>query len=381
MKKLFYLLLFPLILSCGKETSENSESRNILENLTFSVDTVVVNSKGRLLDLSMGMHNSSLSSDLSTFFHFDIKKTVINEVDLNRLELIGIHPFSTEGPDGVGFNPPRIQSLDNDRFLIVSTGINAGIFSKSGKKEKSLKFNFREIDGLTQFEEGLITNQVILSEDEKYMFSTTSNLLINEKVFLYVIDTENKTGRNIALPALNLALESTIWLLTGNSGTVQPEQIFTQLLGGKIYISSTVTSDVYRYDYLQDSLQLFEFPHRLVAPNKTGSVQKQFSDEKPFDLERAKLLYQTGFEKLLWDDERNQFFRFARKPIPDDERKWYKRADIYIFAYDKDLILLGEKHLPELDKVPEFPFFKDGKLWSYVNVEDELGFAVMDFKF
>jgi hypothetical protein len=28
-----------------------------------------------------------------------------------------------------------------------------------------------------------------------------------------------------------------------------------------------------------------------------------------------------------------------------------------------------------------FKFFKDGKLWSYVNVEDELGFAVMEFKF
>lgn len=381
MRKLFLFLFVPLIFSCGGNSSQKSESDNILENLTFTLDTVVVNAKGRIIDLSMGLHNSSISSDLNTFYHFDTKKIVINEVDLNRLELIGIHPFSTEGPDGVGFNPPRIQSLDNDRFLIVSTGINAGIFSKLRKKEKSLKFNFREIDGLTQFEEGLITNQVILSADEKYMFSTTSNLLINEKVFLYVIDKENKTGRNIALPALNLALESTIWLLTGNSGTVHPEQIFTQLLGGKIYISSTVTSDVYRYDYLQDSLQLFEFPHRLVAPKKTGSVQKQFSDEKPFDLERAKLLYQTGFEKLLWDDESNQFFRFARKPIPDDERKWYKRADIYIFAYDKDLILLGEKHLPELNEVPEFPFFKGGKLWSYVNMEDELGFAVIDFKF
>ncbi|PZV86245.1 uncharacterized protein DUF4221 [Algoriphagus aquaeductus] len=381
MRKLAVLFLLPLIFSCGGSSSEKAESGNILENLTYTVDTVVVNAKGRIFDLSMGIHNSSISSDLSTFYHFDIKKFFMNEVNLNRLELTGIHPFTTEGPDGVGFNPPRIQSLGNDRVFMASTGIGAGIFSKSGKKEKSLKFNFREIDGLTQFEEGLITNQVILSDDEKYMFSTTRNLPSNEEVFLYVIDTENKSGKNIALPALNLALESTIWLVSGNSGTVHQEAIFTQLVDGKIYISSTVTSDVYYYNYLQDSLQLFEFPHQLVNPKKTGSVQRQYSDEKPFDLERAKLLYQTGFEKLLWDDERNQFFRFARKPIPDEERKWYERADIYLFAYDKDLNLLGEKYLPELNEVPEFPFFKDGKLWSYVNVEDELGFAVIDFKF
>jgi hypothetical protein len=43
--------------------------------------------------------------------------------------------------------------------------------------------------------------------------------------------------------------------------------------------------------------------------------------------------------------------------------------------------LPGEKHLPELNKIPESPFFKDRKLWCYENVEDELGFAVIDFKF
>ncbi|WP_162339534.1 hypothetical protein [Cyclobacterium salsum] len=43
--------------------------------------------------------------------------------------------------------------------------------------------------------------------------------------------------------------------------------------------------------------------------------------------------------------------------------------------------LPGEKHLPEWHKIPGFPFFKGRKRWSFVNVEDELGFAVIDFKF
>ena len=33
------------------------------------------------------------------------------------------------------------------------------------------------------------------------------------------------------------------------------------------------------------------------------------------------------------------------------------------------------------NQVPASYFWKDGKPWSYVNVEDELGFAVMDLKF
>ena len=35
----------------------------------------------------------------------------------------------------------------------------------------------------------------------------------------------------------------------------------------------------------------------------------------------------------------------------------------------------------KLKAIPSDAFFKDGKLWSYVNVDDELGFAVMDFEF
>ncbi|MEX2566884.1 MAG: hypothetical protein WD431_13145 [Cyclobacteriaceae bacterium] len=67
--------------------------------------------------------------------------------------------------------------------------------------------------------------------------------------------------------------------------------------------------------------------------------------------------------------------------IPNEERKWFDRAYIYILVYDKDLNFPGDKHQPELKKIPEFRFSKDRKLWSYVNVEDELGFAVIDFNF
>ena len=54
---------------------------------------------------------------------------------------------------------------------------------------------------------------------------------------------------------------------------------------------------------------------------------------------------------------------------------------VFLFAYDQDLNLVGEVQMEELNSQPSWPFFKDGKLWSYVNVNDELGFAVMDFNF
>ena len=50
-------------------------------------------------------------------------------------------------------------------------------------------------------------------------------------------------------------------------------------------------------------------------------------------------------------------------------------------VFSKDLELLGETKVEGLPKVPLGAFFKDGRLWNYVNVEDELGFVVMDFNF
>jgi hypothetical protein len=42
--------------------------------------------------------------------------------------------------------------------------------------------------------------------------------------------------------------------------------------------------------------------------------------------------------------------------------------------------LVGETLVNDLKSIPESAFFKDGKLWSYVNVDDELGFEVFTFK-
>jgi hypothetical protein len=382
MKKLTVLLLFPLLISCGGNYSEKVGSGNILENLTFTVDTVLVNPKGEIIDLGYGINRSSVSSDSKTLYFFDMRKTVIHEIDLDKLELTGSYPFSKEGPNAVGFNPPRIKSLMNDRFLITSPMINVGIYAKNGQKEKNLKFNFKEIEGLGVDEEGLITNGVTLSEDEKLMFALTRFGPSESEVRLLKIDPNSKTGKSIELPNMLQALKFTLLLQLPNKVSRSGESIWLRTFREKLHITSSVTSDMYEYDYKKDSLRLVEFDHQLVPKKKTGDFESNvFTDEKAFDDAAEKQRNQVAFRELIWDDQRKLFFRFAYKPIKDSEGNWDNRAEVYLFVYDSDLNLLGEKYLPELTNVPEFTFFKDGKLWSYLNVEDELGFAVMEFTF
>ena len=90
---------------------------------------------------------------------------------------------------------------------------------------------------------------------------------------------------------------------------------------------------------------------------------------------------QVKYERLLWDESRGYFFRLASVLIPSMIDDVLSRRQVFLLVFDEGLNLLGEKELEEMESVPSFPFFKDGKLYSYVNVEDELGFAVFTFNF
>jgi hypothetical protein len=159
------------------------------------------------------------------------------------------------------------------------------------------------------------------------------------------------------------------------------EGIFVKTLNKKLFISSSANSDTYVYDYLTDSLRLFEFPHQLVTPRKSGEIKNEVSDENEFHAESAKFKYQTSFDKFLWDKKRQQYFRLGYNLIPQETPELENESEVFLFTYDKDLNLLGETRLDNIESRLESPFFKDGKLYSYVNVEDELGFAVFTFDF
>lgn len=83
------------------------------------------------------------------------------------------------------------------------------------------------------------------------------------------------------------------------------------------------------------------------------------------------------FGRFYFDKTNRRFWRFSR----DLESEI---GDSLIFknvltVFDENLNQLGEIAV-SVDPFSK-KFFKDGKLWSYVNVDDELGFAVFSFNF
>ncbi|MHA7130420.1 DUF4221 family protein [Algoriphagus namhaensis] len=378
--KLLALVGAVLIFSCSEDkTSGENQTENILEGLTYTVDTVMVDSGEELLNLQWGLRLAVLNEGKNKIFLLNEVNTTLAEIDLDALKLAEIHQLEKEGPNGIGEYISDLSVLGGDRFMISSFR-SSGIFNTSGEKLTDLNFSPKEIEGIESDDDMPMTNGLTINAEGTKAFALPGNFFEGTRD-LAVVDVASKTGKLIDIPAMDIAGDFRIVLKSDEMMSVYVEEIDITPISDKIYITTSVSSDIYRYDPKLDSLELFSFTPTLFPSVKSGTVKNEVSSQEEFESEMKKLSTQVGFEKLLWDEESSRFYRFARKYYPREDEEAPRKVDVFLMAFDKDLNLIGEIQLDELKSVPSYPFFKDGKLWSYVNVEDELGFAVFTFDF
>lgn len=378
MKKLAILLFLPLIVSCGGNSSKEAESGNLLGNLTFTVDTVLVDPGSEIINLAAGLRLSTINEEAKFLYLFDRNSSQIQKIDLNELKLSGSQIFEKEGPNGIGNYTSAIRSISGDRFIFVGQP-KLGVFSSLGELTPEMSFNFADFGIVELSQPFLARNGFVFNELTKKGYFLSGG---TEGSFfrLAIVDFESKNAQFLDLPHLERMADYRILFNDNGLRRFFSEQIFIQEFGLEILIGSSVGSGIYKFNQLTDSLIYLEFPHQLTPAQKTVKIKTVVNSEQELEEQRTLSQSDIRFYEMLWDKTTNRFYRFGSRQIglSSDE---IKELEVFIYAYNSDLRLIGESWISGISKVPEFPFFKDGKLWSYVNVEDELGFAVMDFKF
>lgn len=218
---------------------------------------------------------------------------------------------------------------------------------------------------------------IILSQDQKNLFSLPGTQFAGPRTFAR-IDLKSLEIKNLKIPEMDWIFDIKV---STNDRVVMQEHMYLLELNNQILALSPSTSAFYRFDTESDSLSYHSFVHQL-SPTDTDvklNAQVESNDEYQEELRRSFMGFKFG--PLIWDEKRDLYFRFGRKGKGIDDSFQITSSQVFMYAYDREFKLVGEAELPEISKVPSEPFFKGGKLWSYVNVEDELGFAVMDFKF
>jgi hypothetical protein len=334
-----------------------------------------------LKDLSIfgKRHYFSISQNDDSLYFFDRHRLILHEINLNSLKLINNYPFEEEGPDGIGRFVYTFKSLPNNQFYARDLFGTSWFFSKDGRKLANLELNAEELLKGTNLESFSIANDQILDLKRKKLYSLPRSFKSNELYFA-VMESMGHTGRILKIPELEKSFDYKVEL-KGDGGEGKAEQVFLQQLNDLVLISSTVGNAIYVYDPKLDSLFFKEFPHELTPLEKDIEVKKEVFSRKEFQAEADKLHTQIDYWDFYWDEQTQRYYRFASKGLPLANIDSPKKYEYYMFAYDKDLTLKGETKLEGLSELPLGGFFKDGKLWSYVNVEDELGFAVFTFNF
>jgi hypothetical protein len=391
MKNLYLILAFSILAACGqKPNSEKDilpeEPSNILENITFTVDTVMVDLGEELLNLKdlsvFGKHNYfSISQSTDTLYFFDRHRLILHEINLNSLKLINNYPFEEEGPDGIGRFVYTFKSLPNDQFYARDLFGTSWFFSKDGRKLAKLELNAEELLKGTNIQPFSVANDQILDLKRKRLYSLPRSFKTNELYFT-VMESMGETGRILKIPELEKLFNYFVEL-KGNEdgGGGKGEGLFLQQANDLVLISSTVSNAIYIYDPKLDSLFFKEFPHEIVPLEKDIQVKNEVFSLSEYQDEMDKLHTQIDYWNFYWDEKTKRYYRFASKGLPIANIDSPKKYEYFLFAYDKELILIGERKLEGLSELPLGGFFKDGKLWSSVNVEDELGFAMFTFNF
>ncbi|MBN7814338.1 DUF4221 family protein [Algoriphagus pacificus] len=378
MRKVLTICILGLLSACTGKESENSEPKNILENLSYSVDTVVVDSKGEIINLKYGMNWFDLSPDSRSLFIYDYNQTLFQEIDLDKMVLSNTYQFEKEGPNGLG-RSSNFQVLP-DGTLMIPTFPNSGIYNLQGEILSRINLNPEDIKGVDAPNPFALIYEILFDPKTEILYSLPGDF-INGVRDLAVIDSKTQKGRIVKLPKMEKAENFKIFWNSDTGGSIQTENYTLEQIDDKLLITCTVGSGIYVFDTKTDSLSYVDFPHQLIPREKTGEIQNEVSTEEDFFQELRKVLSQVSFQELIWDEHSSRFYRLAIKSFVAEKKGDPTTYETYLLAYDKDLKLLGESKIEGLDQRLSNYFWKDGKLWSYVNVEDELGFAVFTFNF
>ncbi|WP_439489337.1 DUF4221 family protein [Algoriphagus sp.] len=377
MKKLLTISFLALLSACGSKETKSSDPANILENMSFSVDTVVVDVGDELFNPG-AYYTRDLSPDQSKAY-FLYMENEIHEIDFENMKLMNRFVFQEDGPDAIPKYPNSFQLLpDNEVFL--GGYAQTGIFKLSGENVANYKIRPENVDGIPNDAGYTLTNSLVISPDKTTMVSLP-NIFGNSIEGLAVIKIADMSAKILELPALEITSNFQLVFREGNGATGIGDFDRIQYLNNQFIIFSGATSDAYSYDWTLDSLRLLNFPHKLVPVSKTGELSKEVDSRESLMAESKNLKKQITFGQFYWDEEKEMYFRFADMNARYNEEGRQIGSDVFLFSYDKNWNLTGEKQVEQLDFQLYSAFFKDGKFYLFTVKGENPGFVVYTFDF
>jgi hypothetical protein len=341
--------------------------------VSFSLDTVIIDSKNEILDLKTGLYVSDFSDDKRYLYNFNSIDQSIEKIDLDKLEFAERYHFEKEGPNGIGDQIGQIQYLSEASFYIGNA-----IFDLDGQKLADLSFKHVELLGDTLTFQQPLNYSFLLEKSPNRILGVFRDWFSN-MIAVGIVDVAKNTFKSLPVNQFDFLQDLNTSLLGDEGypiGMVGP-WYWVNKEAGKIIIGNDSSSDLYFYDLESEKLIPKSFESGLTANRKTGAFPSEATSRGEYEELRSKFTESVFFLNPVWDSSRQLYVRFSFEMRPTENQP--KRATIYLSLLDPDFNLLSESLVEELDKAPNFHFVKDGKIWIFENMEDEMGFVRLGF--
>ena len=364
MKNLNFLILAIVCLSCGGST----EVDDVKEfDFSFRIDTVFIDAGDQLIFHQIGLSHSDLSKDQKLLFNFT-PKSELEVIDLDSLKLFEKIALDKEGSLGTGW-PYAIQ-VDQTGNLVFYGVEEVRFFSSDLSSMKRYQLTTEALSGLEPEKLSMFTPKIAEGD---FLFSIYEDYEQVPKG-LAIVSLEDMQVKKFPL---DLADRIAPYTYTLGSDRKVFEMINLELADKSLILSTAYANEALILDLESDSIKVKTFHSELTSdkkkvPNKTAAGTINEIDELMKEGKKG-----VTFGRFYFDKTHRSLVRFSQEMDREiGDSLVFKNV---MTVFDENLNQLAETQVP-IDPFSK-KFFKDGKLWSYVNVNDELGFAVFTFDF
>lgn len=372
MNKYYFSLLALGFVGCSSERSSEGSKPDAFD-FSYTVDTVMVDAGEHFFFLNWDLELSDVSPDRKYLYNLNPQTYLLEIVDLDNLKLKKKVQLEKEGPDGIGLPYyGKIQVLENGNIGLFGQ-FKIHIVTEQGKLVKTIELDQIKIQNHDQKEEEKIGWNSVLSDDGRLLASTLANVDYKKPAKgIVVIDLDTDSIKYIPMNLFEELKQFEITYQEGNApGMVWGESTYLSFIGDKLILSSSAYNDVFLYNPSSDSLSHISFEATLTGNEKIQNFRNEVHSNKELtDAEKAKN-EQVSFQEFVKIPEQNIFWRVST----DKDRMI---ADSVVFKqvvtfFDADFKMLKEQELENFHSSSK-PFFKNGMLYSFLNIEDELAF-------
>lgn len=375
MKYTSYLIALLLTISftaCNK----NKGNKEAASQINITLDSVVVDSKGEIIDTKYGLYNYGFDEKKNVMYKFNTNnRHGIEVIDMNKLELADFIPFEIEGPNGTTSRISNIQYV-SDNEIIITNSQAVLIFNNKAKLQHKYYISGNEFIGDSIPEDLAMESSGLFIPEKDLSFN-----LINEGLG-YVrgfskLDLYENTRQPYWIDELKKLNHYHISFNSDGRMIMLRTYLYKTFQDNKFILSHDMENELFYYNMKSDTLIHKKYKSQLSANKNEVYGKADVESRNEIGEIMSARNKSIRFGKIVFDKESNQYYRFSSFSTSDDQEKddW----NIIITVFDKNLNQIHEIGNIPLEEVPEAYFVKDSKIYVYKNMEDEMGFLVLSF--